>query len=102
MGNRFRCVVNEINVLTPPEDFPKLPVARMLWKPEPNLETSAEAWILAGGGHHTAFSNIVTPEMVRDWCEMVGIECNVINNGTRIAEFRNELRWNAAYFDEHR
>ncbi|HAH63107.1 MAG TPA: L-arabinose isomerase [Treponema sp.] len=102
MGNRFRCVVNEINVITPPEDFPKLPVARMLWKPEPNLETSAEAWILAGGGHHTAFSNIVTPEMVRDWCEMTDIECDVINNDTKIAEFRNELRWNTAYFDGHR
>jgi L-arabinose isomerase len=102
MGNRFRCVVNEINVITPPEDFPKLPVARMLWKPEPDLETSAEAWILAGGGHHTAFSNIVTTQMVRDWCEMTGIECTVIDNGTTVPAFRNELRWNAAYFDTHR
>mgnify|MGYP002623746053 FL=1 len=102
MGNRFRCVVNEINVIKPEAPLPKLPVARMLWKPYPSLETSAEAWILAGGGHHTAFSNIVTSEMLRDWCEMVGIECAVIDKDTSIAQFRNELRWSAAYFNNKR
>jgi L-arabinose isomerase len=98
MSGRFRCVANEIDVIEPPEDFPKLPVARMLWKPEPELQTAAEAWILAGGGHHTAFSNIVTAEMVRDWCEIVGIECAVIGRNTTIPQFRNELRWNEAYW----
>ncbi len=99
MGNRFRCVVNEINVIPPEAPLPKLPVARMLWKPYPSLQTSAEAWILAGGGHHTAFSNIVSTDMLRDWCEMVGIECAVIDNDTTIPQFRNELRWNAAYWN---
>lgn len=102
MGNRFRCVVNEINVIPPEAPLPKLPVARMLWKPYPNLATSAEAWILAGGGHHTAFSNIVTTDMLRDWSEMVGIECIAIDKDTNIAQFRNELRWNAAYFNAKR
>ena len=102
MGTRFRCVVNEINVIKPEAPLPKLPVARMLWKPYPNLSTSAEAWILAGGGHHTAFSNIVTTEMLRDWCEMVGIECAVIDANTNLAQFRNELRWSAAYFNGRR
>ncbi|RIE11462.1 L-arabinose isomerase [Candidatus Cryosericum hinesii] len=95
-GSRFRCVLNEVNVVTPPKDFPKLPVARVLWKPEPNLRVSAESWILAGGGHHTAYSNIVTTDMVRDWAEMVGIECVVIDKNTNVVSFRNELRWNAA------
>ena len=95
-GTRFRCVLNEVNVVTPPKDFPKLPVARVLWKPEPNLRVSAESWILAGGGHHTAYSNIVTTDMVRDWAEMVGIECVVIDKNTNVVSFRNELRWNAA------
>ncbi len=99
LGNRFRCVVNEIEVVEPPEEFPRLPVARMLWRPEPNLETSAETWILAGGGHHTAFSNIISTEMIRDWCEMVGIECVVIDKNTTVAQFRNELRWNCGYFN---
>lgn len=102
MGNRFRCVVNEINVIPPEAPLPKLPVARMLWKPYPSLQTSAEAWILAGGGHHTAFSNIISTEMLRDWCEMVGIECAVIDNATTIPQFRNELRWNAAYWNSKR
>jgi len=95
-GTRFRCVVNNVNVVVPPKAFPKLPVARVLWKPEPDLWTGAECWILAGGGHHTAFSNLITADMVRDWAEMVGVECVVIDKDTRVAPFRNELRWNAA------
>lgn len=95
-GSRFRCVVSEIEVLDSPKDFPKLPVARALWKPLPSLETAAEAWILAGGGHHTAMSNIITTDMLYDWAEMVGIECIVIDKDTKIPAFRNELRWNAA------
>lgn len=102
MGNRFRCVVNEINVIPPKAPLPKLPVARMLWQPLPSLETSAEAWILAGGGHHTAFSNIIDREMLQDWSEMVGVECVVIGEDTKIPEFRNELRWNAAYWNAKR
>lgn len=98
MPGRFRCVVNEINVIPPEAPLPKLPVARMIWKPYPNLQTSAEAWILAGGGHHTAFSNIITSDMLRDWCEMTRTECVVIDKDTKIPSFRNELRWNAAYF----
>ena len=99
MGNRFRCVVNELDVIKPEAELPKLPVARVLWKPLPNLTTSAESWILAGGGHHTAFSNIITTDMLRDWCEMVGIECAVIDANTTVPQFRNELRWNAAYYN---
>jgi len=99
MGNRFRCVVNEINVIPPEAPLPKLPVARMLWKPYPSLSTSAEAWILAGGGHHTAFSNIVTSDMLRTWCEMIGIECVVIGKDSTVNSVRNELRWNAGYYD---
>ena len=95
-GTRFRCVLNEVNVVTPPKDLPKLPVARVLWKPSPNLRVSAECWILAGGGHHTAFSNIVTTDMVRDWAEMSGIELVTIDSKSDVASFRNELRWNAA------
>jgi L-arabinose isomerase len=95
-GSRFRCVVSEVHAVVPPQPFPNLPVARVLWKPEPDLRISAESWILAGGGHHTAFSNIVTSDMIRDWAEMVGIECVVIDKNTTVASFRNELRWNAA------
>ncbi|MCI1209437.1 MAG: L-arabinose isomerase [Treponema sp.] len=99
MGSRFRCIVNEVDVVQPPEDLPKLPVARVLWAPKPNLQTSAEAWILAGGGHHTALSNIITTGMLQDWCEIVGIECIAIDRNTTIPQFRNELRWNSAYWE---
>lgn len=74
--------------------MPKLPVARILWKPRPSLRDSAEAWILAGGAHHTCFSFAVTTEQLQDWAEMVGIECVVINENTSPHSIRNELRWN--------
>ncbi len=95
-GSRFRCVLNEVEAVVPPASFPKLPVARVLWKPLPDLRTAAEAWILAGGGHHTAYSNLVTTDMVRDWAEMVGIEFLTIDRDTTVPRFRDELRWNAA------
>jgi L-arabinose isomerase len=95
-GTRFRCVLSEVNVVVPSSDLPKLPVARVLWKPLPDLRVAAETWILAGGGHHTAFSNIITTEMVRDWAEMVGVELVAIDKNTTVPAFRNELRWNAA------
>ncbi|BDG43657.1 L-arabinose isomerase [Saccharococcus caldoxylosilyticus] len=94
LGHRFRLVVNEVDAVKPEKEMPKLPVARILWKPRPSLRDSAEAWILAGGAHHTCFSFAVTTEQLQDWAEMVGIECVVINENTSPYSIRNELRWN--------
>lgn len=98
MGNRLRIVVNELETVTPPAKFEKLPVARVLWKPLPDFITSSEAWILAGGGHHTAYSNILSLDYLRDFAEITGIELVYIGEGTTIPSFRNELRWNDAYW----
>jgi len=98
MGNRFRMIVNEVKVINPPKQLPKLPVARALWIPKPNLETSATAWILAGGAHHTAFSKAITSEYLEDFCEIAGIEFLLINDKTNLSEFKKELRWNDSYF----
>ena len=101
-GNRFRIVLNEVDVVGSPQEFPKLPVARVLWRPLPDLTTATEAWILAGGGHHTAYSNCLETEQLRDFAEMIGVEFVVITDGTTIPTFRNELRWNAGYWDNRR
>jgi L-arabinose isomerase len=93
MGNRFRLLVNEVDAVQQEKAMPKLPVARVLWKPQPSLRESAEAWILAGGAHHTGFSFKVTTEQLVDWAEMAGVECAIINNATTPLAFRNELRW---------
>ena len=98
MGNRFRLLVNEVEVVAPPQDLPKLPVARALWQALPNLKEAAEAWILAGGAHHTGFSQALTVEHLEDYAEMAGIECVVINQDTDLREFRKELRWNELYY----
>jgi len=98
MGNRFRLIINVVDAVKPIHDMPKLPVARVLWKPQPSLRDAAEAWIHAGGAHHTVFSYVVTTEQLVDWAEMVGVECVIIDNNTSTLQFRNELRWNDMYW----
>ncbi|NBD27835.1 L-arabinose isomerase [Paenibacillus glycinis] len=98
LGNRFRLIVNVVDAVDVPHDMPKLPVARVLWKPQPSLNESAEAWIRAGGAHHTVFSYEVTAEQLLDWAEMTGIECVVIDNATNPYAFRSELRLNEMYW----
>lgn len=98
MGGRFRLIVSEVDAVKAEHAMPKLPVARVLWKPQPNLKVAAEAWIHAGGAHHTSFSFNVTPEQLGDFAEMAGIECLFINKDTNLAAFRNELRWNDLAF----
>ncbi|WP_166238702.1 L-arabinose isomerase [Paenibacillus turpanensis] len=96
IGHRFRLLVNEVDAVEPTQEMPNLPVARVLWKPQPSLRDSAEAWILAGGAHHTVFSYEVTTEQLLDWAEMMGIETVVIDKDTSPVRFRSELRWNEA------
>jgi L-arabinose isomerase len=98
MGNRFRMVVNEVDVVPPDEPLPALPVARAVWIPRPDLKTAATAWILAGGAHHTSFSQAVTVETLEDYAEMAGIEFLRIGNETQESEFKKELRWNGVYY----
>lgn len=91
LGNRFRLIVNKVEAVQPQQDMPHLPVARVLWKPQPSFQTSAEAWIRAGGAHHTCFSYVATTEQLIDWAEMVGIECLVIDEHTDAQQFRQML-----------
>ena len=97
MGNRFRMIVNEVEVVKCP-DMPNLPVASVLWKPLPDLKTAAAAWILAGGAHHTGFSNVINSEYMEDLAEMMGIEYLLIGEGCDLTSFKNELKWNEIYF----
>ncbi len=98
LGERFRILVNEVDVVAPLEPLPKLPVARAVWQARPNLETAAAAWILAGGPHHTGFSQAVTTEHLEAFAEMAGVELLVIDDETTLRDFRNEIRWNEAYY----
>jgi L-arabinose isomerase len=98
MGNRFRMIINEVDVVAPDAPLPNLPVARVVWIPRPNLAVAAAAWIYAGGAHHTCFSQNITSEMLEDFAEMAGIECVLINSQTKVSEFRKELRWNEMYY----
>ena len=98
LGNRFRMIVNEVAVVQPVAPMPKLPVARVMWMPKPNLEIAAGAWILAGGAHHTAFSQSVTEEHLEDFAEMAQIELLRINEETKLSDFKKELRWNEACY----
>lgn len=98
LGGRFRMILNEVESVPPDADLPKLPVARVIWIPKPDLEVAAQCWILAGGAHHTAFSQALTAEYLRDFAEIAGIELLEINDSTKVAEFKKEMRWNAAVY----
>ncbi|MFB5661908.1 L-arabinose isomerase [Alteribacillus sp. HJP-4] len=98
LGNRHRLVVNEVTAVDVEHEMPSLPVARVLWKARPSLHEAAEAWITAGGAHHTCLSFQLNAEDLEDWAEMTGIECVVIDDHTTPREFRNELRQNEAYW----
>jgi len=98
LGNRFRLVLNTIDVVDPPADLPRLPVARAIWRPAPDLATSGEAWLMAGGPHHTVLSSAASAELLRLFTTMCDIEFLQIDDQTRIERFADEIRWNAAFY----
>ena len=92
LGNRFRLIINDIDCKKVEKPMPKLPVATAFWTPQPNLATGAEAWILAGGAHHTAFSYDLTSEQMGDWANAMGIEAVYIDKDTNIRDFKKDLQ----------
>ena len=97
LGDRFRLVANEVEVVPPPHDMPHLPVGRAVWRPKPDFATSTEGWLLAGGPHHTVLSTALTAEHLDHLAEIIGLELALIGEGTSLRQFRQELRWNAVY-----
>jgi L-arabinose isomerase len=98
MGNRFRMLVNTVEAVKPQHQLPKLPVARVLWKPMPDMKTGCAAWIYAGGAHHTCYSQNLTSEHLEDFAAMANIEFVLIDKNTNLYSLKNELRWSEAYY----
>jgi L-arabinose isomerase len=98
LGDRFRLVLNEVTVVEPDEPLPKLPVARAVWEPKPDLATSAESWIAAGGPHHTVLSMAVGTEEMVDFANLLGVELLIIDSSTNRRDFANQIHWNQAYY----
>jgi L-arabinose isomerase len=98
LGNRYRLLLNEVEAVEPFEPLPNLPVARVLWKPLPDMQTGCAAWIYAGGAHHTVYSQNLTTEYWDDFASMIGVELALIDAKTDIRTFKNELRWNEMFY----
>ncbi len=98
LGTRFRLIINEVECKKVEKPMPNLPVGTAYWTPKPDFATGCEAWILAGGAHHTAFSYDVTTDQMVDWAEAMGIETAIIDENTNIRDFKNTLRLNEAYY----
>ncbi|MCU1494147.1 MAG: araA [Acidimicrobiaceae bacterium] len=98
LGDRFRLVANDVEIVPPDAPLPRLPVARAVWKPAPSLATSAESWLSAGGPHHTALCTAVGIESLEDLAVMAGVELVRIDDSTTARSFMRELRWNQAYY----
>ena len=94
MGARLRLIVQEVDAIKVEHAMPKLPVARALWVPRPDFKTAAKAWLLAGGAHHTSWSQAVTAEQMEDLAGMLGLEYVRIGEGTDLGALKNQLRWN--------
>lgn len=98
MGNRFRLLVNTVEAVAPEHDLPKLPVARVLWKPYPDFKTGLAAWILAGGAHHTCYSQNLTAENLEDFAEIANIEFVLIDKKTNLYDLKKDLRVGEIYY----
>ncbi|NIJ53041.1 L-arabinose isomerase [Dyadobacter arcticus] len=98
LGNRFRILVNEVEAVDFSEELPKLPVARVLWKPAPSMQIGCAAWIYAGGAHHTVYSQNITTEHIESFADMAGVELVVIDKNTTLRQLKNELRWSEAAY----
>ena len=97
MGNRFRMIVSEVDVIEP-QPLPKLPVACALWKPLPDFAVGAGAWILAGGTHHSSFSYSLTVNHLEAYAEIADIELLIIDANTTIRSFKQDIRNNEMYY----
>lgn len=98
MGNRFRLVVNEVDAVEVPHELPKLPVARVMWKPLPDMNTGCAGWIYAGGAHHTCFSQSLTTEHLDDFAKIARIENITIDKNANLKQLQNEVRWSDAFY----
>jgi L-arabinose isomerase len=101
MGNRFRLLVNDVTAVEPQHDLPKLPVARVLWQPHPNMNDALAAWIYAGGAHHTGYSQNLHSGYLADFAEIAGIEYILIDKDTKLHSFKNELKWNEKAYNNY-
>jgi L-arabinose isomerase len=102
MGNRFRIVSNEVEIVNPDEPLPNLPVACAVWKPKPSFATASEAWIYAGGSHHTVLSTALGVDTLVDFSKIANVELLRINDETEINRFQKEIQWNDLYFSSQR
>lgn len=100
LGNRFRFILNEVTAVSIPEALPKLPVARVLWDCKPNLEVATTAWILAGGSHHTVFSQALNTEILEDFAEMTNVELLLIDASTQIRNFKETMAANERHYEK--
>lgn len=98
MRDRFRLTANVVDVVTPPHDLPKLPVARAMWKPRPSFEVSAESWLTAGGAHHTVMSTAAGIEAFEVFANIARTELLVIDEDTTRRGFADQVRWNQVYY----
>lgn len=98
LGDRFRIVSNDIEIVNPDKELKNLPVASAVWKPKPSLATSAESWIYAGGSHHTVLSTSLEIETLNDFANIFNIEHLRISDSTNSQDFQNQIKWNSAFY----
>jgi L-arabinose isomerase len=98
LGHRFRLIVNKVEGVEVSQEFPHLPTARALWKPYPNMEVGLQGWLLAGGAHHTVYSQNISVQMMEDFGEMLDVETIIIDENTDLKLLKNQIKINENYY----
>ncbi len=88
MGDHFRIICADIELVQQPKPMPKLPVARIMYRHKPNFEIGTAAWCYAGGAHHSVVSTALTREDIEMFARLTGTEIITIGEDTTEADLR--------------
>ena len=83
MGDRFRIICADIELVEQPYPMPNLPVARIMYRHKPDFATGTAAWCYAGGAHHAVVSNELTRDDIAMFARLTGTELIVIGDDTK-------------------
>jgi len=88
MGDHFRIICADIELVKVPHPMPKLPVAQIMYRHKPSFRIGTAAWCYAGGAHHSVVSTALTREDIAMFAHLTGTELIVIGDDTTEADLR--------------
>ena len=88
LGDHFRIVCADIELVEVPHPMPNLPVAQIMYRHKPNFEIGTAAWCYAGGAHHSVVSTALTRDDIAMFARLTGTELVAIGDDTTKADLQ--------------